>query len=48
MKYANPKRREVNFQPGDKVILRVSPVKGVTRLGKRNKLAPRYIGPFEI
>ncbi|KAD5508003.1 hypothetical protein E3N88_15706 [Mikania micrantha] len=33
---------------GDKVLLKVSPWKGVIRFGKRGKLNPRYIGPFEI
>ena len=30
------------------VLLKVSPMKGVVRFGKKGKLAPRYIGPFEI
>lgn len=47
-KYANPKRRDVSFQVGDKVLLRVSPVRGVVRFGKRNKLGPRYIGPYKV
>uniref|UniRef100_A0A1S4C4B4 Tf2-1-like SH3-like domain-containing protein n=1 Tax=Nicotiana tabacum TaxID=4097 RepID=A0A1S4C4B4_TOBAC len=33
---------------GEKVLLKVSPVKGVLRFGKRGKLSPRFIGPFEI
>ncbi|XP_035545344.1 uncharacterized protein LOC118348258 [Juglans regia] len=33
---------------GDKVFLRISPMKGVMRFGKKGKLSPRYIGPFEI
>ena len=33
---------------GDKVFLKVSPMKGVMRFGKKGKLSPRYIGPFEI
>ena len=33
---------------GDQVFLRVSPMKGVMRFGKKGKLSPRYIGPFEI
>ena len=36
------------FQVGDKVLLKVSPWKGVIRFGKRGKLNPRYVGPFEI
>ena len=33
---------------GDKVLLRVSPMRGVMRFGKRGKLSPKYIGPFEV
>ena len=33
---------------GDHVFLKISPFKGVIRFGKRGKLSPRYIGPFEI
>ncbi|XP_060973968.1 uncharacterized protein LOC133039157 [Cannabis sativa] len=46
--YADPKRRDVTFQPGDHVFLRVSPMKGIKRFGKKGKLSPRFIGPFEI
>ena len=46
--YADPKRRDVEFQVGDYVFLKVSAMKGVMRFGKKGKLAPRYIGPFEI
>ena len=46
--YADPKRRNVEFQVGDYVFLRVSPWKGVRRFGKKGKLSPRFIGPFEI
>ncbi|KAM6542235.1 hypothetical protein CsatB_006682 [Cannabis sativa] len=46
--YADPKRRDVTFQPGDHVFLRVSPMKGIRRFGKKGKLSPRFIGPFEI
>ena len=38
----------MEFQIGDYVFLKVSPIKGVIRFGKKKKLAPRYIGPFEI
>ena len=38
----------MNFQIGDKVMLKVSPWKGMIRFGKRGKLNPRYIGPFKI
>ena len=46
--YADLKRKDVEFQVGDYVFLKVSPMKGVMRFGKKGKLAPRYIGPFEI
>ncbi|GJU56257.1 putative reverse transcriptase domain-containing protein [Tanacetum coccineum] len=41
-------RKPLEFQVGDKVMLKVSPWKGVIRFGKRGKLNPRYIGPFKI
>ena len=47
-RYADPKRRDVEFQVGDHVFRKVSPMKGRVRFGKKGKLAPRYIGPFEI
>ncbi|GJV98266.1 hypothetical protein Tco_1553518 [Tanacetum coccineum] len=40
--------KQLEFEVGDRVILRVSPWKGVVRFGKKGKLAPRYVGPFEI
>ena len=46
--YADSRRRDVQFQVGDHVFLRVSPWKGVRRFGKKGKLSPRFIGPFEI
>ena len=46
--YADHRRRPLEFQVGDHVFLLVSPRKGVFRFGKKGKLAPRYIGPFEI
>ncbi|KAJ8769265.1 hypothetical protein K2173_002193 [Erythroxylum novogranatense] len=46
--YADSKRRDVQYEPGDQVFVKVSPMKGVVRFGKRGKLNPRYIGPFEI
>ena len=41
-------RRPLEFEVGDHVILKVMPKRGVVRFGKRGKLSPRYIGPFEI
>ena len=46
--YADKRRRPLEFQVGDLVMLKVSPMKGVQRFGRRGKLAPRYIGPFQI
>ena len=46
--YADRRRRPLEFAEGDKVFLKISPMKGMIRVGKRNKLDPRYIGPFEI
>ncbi|GJX25835.1 putative reverse transcriptase domain-containing protein [Tanacetum coccineum] len=46
--YANLKRKPMEFQVGDKVMLKVSPWKGVIRFGKRGKLNPRYVGPFKV
>ncbi|GKB28832.1 putative reverse transcriptase domain-containing protein [Tanacetum coccineum] len=46
--YANVRRKPLEFQVGDHVMLKVSPQKGVIQFGKREKLNPRYIGPFKI
>nr|GEV43830.1 putative reverse transcriptase domain-containing protein [Tanacetum cinerariifolium] len=46
--YADLKRKPMDFQVGDKVTLKVSPWKGVVHFGKRGKLNPRYIGPFQV
>ncbi|KAF5801008.1 putative nucleotidyltransferase, Ribonuclease H [Helianthus annuus] len=46
--YADPKRKDLHFEVGEKVLLKVSPWKGVMRFGKKGKLSPRYIGPFEV
>ncbi|GKC14473.1 hypothetical protein Tco_1011255, partial [Tanacetum coccineum] len=46
--YTDKRRNPLEFQVGDKVMLKVSLWKGVIRLGKRGKLNPRYIGPFKI
>ncbi|XP_020700228.1 uncharacterized protein LOC110112373 [Dendrobium catenatum] len=47
-KYYNQKHRLVEFQVGDFVYLKVSPMKGVSRFGRVRKLNLRYVGPFEI
>ncbi|GKB48183.1 reverse transcriptase domain-containing protein [Tanacetum coccineum] len=46
--YADNRRIPLEFEVGDRVMLKVSPWKGVFRFGKKGKLAPRYVGPFEI
>nr|GFB98683.1 putative reverse transcriptase domain-containing protein [Tanacetum cinerariifolium] len=46
--YADKKRKPMDFQVGDKVMLKVSPWKGVVRFGKRGNLNPRYVGPFRV
>ncbi|GJZ43916.1 putative reverse transcriptase domain-containing protein [Tanacetum coccineum] len=46
--YANVRRKPLEFLVGDRVMLKVSPRKGIIRFGKRGKLNPRYIGPFKI
>ena len=46
--YADQHRREIEYNVGEKVFLRVSPWKGVIRFGQKGKLNPRYIGPYEI
>nr|GEV27991.1 retrotransposon protein, putative, Ty3-gypsy subclass [Tanacetum cinerariifolium] len=46
--YADTRRKPLEFQVGDRVMLKVSPLKGVNRFGKRGKLSPRYIWPFKI
>ncbi|GJW50029.1 putative reverse transcriptase domain-containing protein [Tanacetum coccineum] len=46
--YADRKRKPMEFKVGDRVMLKVSPWKGVVRFGKRGKLNPRYVGPFKV
>ncbi|GJS23994.1 putative reverse transcriptase domain-containing protein [Tanacetum coccineum] len=46
--YADNRRKPLEFEVGDRVLLKVSPWKGVIRFEKKGKLAPRYVGPFEI
>ena len=41
-------RRDLQFKVGDRVFLKVSTWKGVLRFGRREKLRPRYIGPYEV
>jgi hypothetical protein len=46
--YADTRRREMSFEVGDFVYLKVSPIRGVRRFGVKGKLAPRYIGLYQI
>nr|GEU75767.1 putative reverse transcriptase domain-containing protein [Tanacetum cinerariifolium] len=46
--YTDVRRKPLEFEVGDRVMLKVFPWKGVIRFGKRGKLSPRYIGPFQI
>ena len=46
--HADKRRRDIEFDVGDHVFIKVSPLKGVMRFGKTNKLSPRFVGPFEI
>nr|GEV06590.1 reverse transcriptase domain-containing protein [Tanacetum cinerariifolium] len=46
--YADVRHKPLEFQVGDRVMLKVSPWKGVARFGKRGKLNPIYIGPFNV
>ncbi|GJT90838.1 putative reverse transcriptase domain-containing protein [Tanacetum coccineum] len=46
--YVEKRRKPLEFSIGDYVLLKVSPWKGVVRFGKKGKLAPRFVGPFEI
>ncbi|GKE91273.1 putative reverse transcriptase domain-containing protein [Tanacetum coccineum] len=47
-RYADKKRKPMDFYVGDKVMLKVSPWKGVIHFGKRGKLNPKYVGPFRV
>ncbi|XP_073039337.1 uncharacterized protein [Primulina eburnea] len=46
--YADVRRRPLAFEVGDHVFIKIAPLKGVMRFGKKGKLSPRYIGLFEI
>ncbi|GKA89470.1 putative reverse transcriptase domain-containing protein [Tanacetum coccineum] len=46
--YADNRRKPLEFEVGDRVLLKVSNWKGVIHFGKKGKLVPRYVGPFEI
>ena len=46
--YADVRRKDLKFDVGEKVFLKVAPMKGVMRFEKKGKLSPRFVGPFEI
>ena len=46
--YADNRRRELTFEAGDYVYLRVTPLRGVHRFQTKGKLAPRFVGPYRI
>ena len=46
--YADKWRQPLEFEAGDHVFLKMMPKRGVVRFGKRGKLSPRFIGPFEV
>jgi hypothetical protein len=46
--YADRRRKPIEFEVGDFVYLKVSPMKSIKRFGVKQKLAPRYVGPFQI
>jgi hypothetical protein len=46
--YADTRRRELTFEEGDYVYLKVSPIRDLRRFNVKRKLSPHYIGPFRI
>ena len=46
--YADSKRKETVYEVGDRVYLRVSPLRGVKRFGVKGKLAPCFVGPYKV
>jgi hypothetical protein len=44
--YADTRRRDLSFEVGDYIYLKVSPIRGIKRFGVKGKLAPRYIRPY--
>ena len=46
--YADLKRRYITYEVGDKFFLKVSPWRKILRFGKKEKLSPRFIGPYEV
>ena len=46
--YANHRSKNLEFEEGDTMYLKISPMKGVVRFGKKGKLSHRYVGPYDI
>ncbi|KAL6322441.1 hypothetical protein AAG906_008096 [Vitis piasezkii] len=46
--YADNRKRDLEFEVGDHVFLKVSPMKSIMRFGRKGKLSPRFVGPFEL
>ncbi|KAA0051522.1 ty3-gypsy retrotransposon protein [Cucumis melo var. makuwa] len=46
--YADVRRKDLEFEVGDKVFLKVAPMRGVLRFERRGKLSPHFVGPFEV
>jgi hypothetical protein len=46
--YVDKRRRDLSFEIGDSIYLKVSPVRGTRRFKVKGKLAPRYVSPFKI
>jgi hypothetical protein len=46
--YADKRRRDLSFETGDFIYLKVFPMRGTSRFKVKGKLAPRYVGPFKI
>ena len=46
--YADLKMRDIEYDVGDKVVLKVSPWRKILRFGQKGKLSPKFIGPYEI
>ena len=46
--YANNRMSDLEYEVGDWVYLNISPMRGVMTFGKKGKLSPRYMGPYEI
>ncbi|XP_021728751.1 uncharacterized protein LOC110695834 [Chenopodium quinoa] len=46
--YADLRRKGISYEVGDKVLLKVSPMKGVMHFGQKGKLSPKYVGPYQV